>query len=94
MIFSPCQFYVEVEPMETSGPLVSDERKFVEKAKVIKLSIPDEDDKNTEGIEVGDIIFFRSHGFFELAEHDGKKHYVVRVSPEFILGIIKHERKD
>ena len=82
--FFPGEGYVEVEPIESGGVLVSDEKKWVEKAKVLQGGFD-------EGVSIGDIIFFRPHGFFELAEHEGKKHYVVRVSPEFILGIIKHE---
>lgn len=75
--------YIEVEPIESSGVLVADEKKWVEKARVVQGL------ENIYRIDVGDIIFFRPHGFFELAEHEGKKHYVVRVSEEFILGIIK-----
>lgn len=87
--FIPGVGYVSVEPIESSGVLVSDEKKFIERAKVISAcNHPDYD------IQKGDIIFFRPHGFFELAEYDGTVHYVVRVEPEFILGIIKHERKD
>ena len=94
--FFPGEGYVSVEPIESGGVLVSDEKKFVEKAKVIGIGkginwVNDDISEVPENISIGDIIFFRHHGFFDLAEHEGKKHYVVRVSPEFILGIIKHE---
>jgi hypothetical protein len=81
-MFKPFEGYVEVERLSMESPLASDEKTYDEKGKVIKT--------NTTDFEVGDIIFFRPHGFFELAEHNGEKHYVVRVSPEFILGIYKN----
>lgn len=81
MNFFPGTGYVEVEPLTTNSGLVSDERNFTEKARVIR---------DYGDLHEGDIIFFRSHGFFELAEHEDKKRYVVRVSEEFILGIIKN----
>jgi hypothetical protein len=68
---------------------VSDEKKWTEKAIVINFSSWWQ--KFWWKLTIGSIVFFRPHGFFELVEHEGKKHYVVRVSPEFILGIIKHE---
>ena len=87
--FYPSCGYVEVERLTNESPLASDEKTFDEKAKVLKIN--EHPSESFLGIEVGDIIFFRPHGFFELAEHDGVKHYVVRASEEFILGIIKHE---
>lgn len=89
--FVPATGYIEVSPISSSGVLASDENnKWEEKGKVIQIP-PNE--FLIEGIGIGDIVFFRRHGFFELAEHDGKKHYVVRVSPEFILGVIKNVAK-
>lgn len=80
--FIPAPGYVEIERLVMDSPLASDEKTYDEKGRVIATS-------DKELLDVGDIIFFRPHGFFELAEHNGEKHYVVRVSPEFILGIIK-----
>jgi co-chaperonin GroES (HSP10) len=89
--FVPAPEFVEVEPISSSGVLASDENnKWEEKARIIQVR--DSEWREYYEFKVGDIIFFRRHGFFELAEHDGKKHYVVRVSPEFILGIIKYEK--
>jgi hypothetical protein len=91
--FVPFYNYVEVEPIKSSGALVSDENnKWEEKAMVIKTR--NWWQRFRWGIKENCIIFFRRHGFFELVEYDGTIHYVVRVDPEFILGIIKHERKD
>lgn len=82
--FVPAPGYCEVEKLTDTSPLASDERTYEEKAKVIQVS-----GYGAGAPELGDIIFFRPHGFFETAEHDGVKHYVVRVDPEFILGVLK-----
>lgn len=74
--------YVEVEPISQSE-LASDNKEFISCAKVISLGrFVDE----VYEIKIGEIIFFRPHGMFETPEYEGKKHYVVRVSEEFILG--------
>jgi|GEM_PF-2746263 len=92
------QGYVEVLPLDAESFLASDEKKFIEAAKVINVSptYPKDVIVDTETrriveksfLSIGDIIFFRPHGFFETPEYEGKKHYVVRVSEEFILGKI------
>lgn len=90
--FEPFRGYVEVEKLTDSSPLASDEKSYEEKAKVVKIggSVIVRDLTSDYSLEVGDIIFFRPHGFFETAEHDGVKHYVVRVDSEFILGVLKN----
>lgn len=72
-----------------SSLLATDEKKFIEAAKVIQYI----NDFNEKGnmFKEGDIIFFRPHGFFETPEYDGKKHYVVRVHEEFILGKLSND---
>ena len=87
MTFKPFIGYAEVEPLTPGGPILSDSEEFVEKAKVVSYT----NDFGQEGslVKQGDIIFFRPHGFFELVEHDGKKHYVVRVHEEIILGVME-----
>jgi hypothetical protein len=87
-MFFPASGYVEIERLTNESPLASDEKTFDEKAKVVLL--PFDIKSIGQNIAVGDIIFFRPHGFFELTEHDGVKHCVVRVSEEFILGVIKN----
>lgn len=42
-------------------------------------------------INVGDIVFFRPHGFFETPEYEGKKYCVLKIHPEFILGKLSND---
>lgn len=85
--FIPYSGFVEVEPISSEQLLFSDVKTFIEGAKVIGTCAVSGD---YLGIGTGDIIFFRPHGFFETPEYEGKKHYVVRLDPEFILGVIKN----
>lgn len=85
MKFTPYWGYVEVEPISTKSIIATEEKTFVEAAKVLSISQVTAD---ISKINPGDIIFFRPHGFFETPEYEGKKHYVVRVDPEFVLGKI------
>jgi hypothetical protein len=82
-MFSPFSNYVEVEPISLDTGLSSDDKKFVEAAKVLSVA----GGVINPRIKTGDIIFFRPHGFFETPEFEGKKHYVVRMHEDFILGI-------
>ena len=81
--FLPARGYIEIEPLKDNGIFPDDERKFFEKGRVIQTQALD--------YKKGDIIFFRPHGCFELAEHDGVARYVVRNDPEFLLGNITDE---
>lgn len=87
MKFNPYIGYVEVEPIKAESVIADDNKGLLEKAKVI--SVRGKYVEEDYGISAGDIIFFRPHGFFELPEHDGVKRYVVRLSDEFVLGVIK-----
>jgi hypothetical protein len=83
-MFIPTDGYLEVEPISQSE-LASDQKEFISCAKVISPTHWPTGD-TMSSIKEGDIIFFRPHGMFETPEYEGKKHYVVRVSEEFILG--------
>lgn len=91
--FIPFVGYVEVEPISKDSPFLSESKDLIECATVVG-KIPDSDfSPNFGQIEIGDVIFFRPHGFFELSEFQGKKRYVVRVHEDFILGIQKNVAK-
>jgi hypothetical protein len=85
MKFIPFSDCVEIEPIVSDNPILSDEKKFVEGGKVIALG------EDIWQLKVGDIVFFRPHGAFETPEYEGKKHYVVKVHEEFILGKINND---
>lgn len=80
MIFIPYPGTCEVEPISSESLIASDTKTFVEAAKVIQTNECGFD------LKTGDIVYFRPHGFFETPEIDGKKHYVLKVHEEFILG--------
>ena len=91
MKFTPFSGYVEVEPIQSdSSLLANEEKKFIEAATVISDFVSEFNDKSN--LKIGDIIFFRPHGFFETPEYEGKKHYVVRVHEDFILGVLHVEK--
>lgn len=83
---------VEVEPIKADGSIIKDDSpKFVECARV--TAIPEFMKKirpSFRPVNVGDIVFFRPHGFFDLPTYEGKKRYVVKWNEEIILGVLKN----
>jgi co-chaperonin GroES (HSP10) len=80
--FTPWHDKILVEPIKDDSFLNPDQSKE-EMAKVVAIG------KSVKDIRVGDTVFFRGYGLWTTPEVDGKKYYVVTVSPEFILGILK-----
>ena len=86
MNFAPYYDSVEVEPISAPSVIAGGNEK-IEAAKVI--SITTSLVYKHSNIKLGDIIFFRPHGFFELPEYERKRRYVVKIAPEYILGILR-----
>lgn len=89
-IFYPAGTSIEVEPIKADSSVIQDDApKFVEAARVVNI-IGTYPSPMMVLPEVGDIVFFRPHGFFELPAVQGKKRYVVKFNNEIILGVLKN----
>ena len=88
MIFEPFCDCVEVEPIEAPSVIAGGFEK-IEAARIVGISPANMSAANVHDLHTGDIIFFRPHGFFELPEYEGKRRYVVKIAPEYILGILR-----
>ncbi len=88
-MFTPFYDCIEVEPID-AGSVIAGGFDKIEAAKIV--SIPSNSIAKSMydmDIRVGDIIFFRPHGFFDLPEYQGKRRHVVKLAPEFILGVYR-----
>lgn len=79
MKFIPRYGRVEIEPIKDETLFLGEEKKFIEKGKVITLG------SGVISCEVGDIIYFDSYGVYQTPEVDGESHWVVR-GEEYIIG--------
>jgi co-chaperonin GroES (HSP10) len=79
MKFIPRWGRIEIEPIKDESLLLSEDKKFVEKGKVIALG----DDNGF--CKEGDVIYFDAYGIYQTPEIDGKSHFIVR-GMEFVIG--------
>ena len=90
-MFNPYYDSVEVEPIDASSVIAGGNEK-IEAARVIAVPVTMQETHGISDIHVGDVIFFRPHGFFELPEYEGKRRFIVKIAPEFILGIWRNNK--
>ncbi len=79
MNFVPYDDKIEVEPAQQTTVL-SSEPALEEMGTVVAIGA------NVRFVKPGDTLFFVSHGCWKTPEVDGKRHYLVPETPEFILG--------
>lgn len=79
--FIPRYGRIEVDPIKDNTFLVSEDKNYIEKGKIIAFG---EGDVNLH-YNVGDIIYFEAYGIFTTPKENDECHYVLR-GEEYIIG--------
>lgn len=80
MKFIPFSGRIEIEPVISDSLLLSEDKKFIEKGRVITIG----KDVSTF-VKEGDVLYFDAYGVYQTPEVDGKSHWVLR-GVEYIIG--------
>ncbi len=81
MPFIPAFGRIEIEPIRSNTFLVSEDKSYIEKGKIVAIN--EVDTKPEYG--VGDIIYFEAYGIYKTPEENGVSHYVLR-NKTYIIG--------